>query len=63
MSVFRRLRKCGERRNKETAVKYNGSLALAIARADDVHKKYLEQHVLRDELAVRSVRQAKYSPI
>ena len=31
MSVFRRLRKCGER--KKTAVKYNGSLA--IARAGD----------------------------
>jgi len=28
MSVFRRLRKCGERR-KETAAKYNDSLALA----------------------------------
>ena len=37
MSVFRRLRKCGERKKekKETAVKYNGSLALAIARAGD----------------------------
>ena len=28
MSVFQRLRKCGERK-KETAGKYNGSLALA----------------------------------
>ena len=31
MSVFQRLRRCGERKKKEeTSVKYNGSLALAM---------------------------------
>jgi len=38
MSVFRRLRKCGERKKKKRSAKYNGSLALA--RAGD-HKREL----------------------
>jgi len=43
LSVFRRLRKCGGRKKyKKTAVKYNGSLALAIARAGDHNKLHCD---------------------